>query len=205
MVEGSNRRAELNNAAVLAELRADSTSKYWQLCLEYVQYLVKTHYPVLRPQVQEEVTQEIVLRIHQHLATFQGKSQFTTWVASIVYHYSIDVLRHQQHTINRETSIDELIETREEGGESAFVAAARTPEEETLTQERLQAVLAAMVEYVQTHGKAERNGQIVFWVLLREYSQERVAQMLGVPAPVVGYVARSARAYICQKLAQQGL
>ena len=207
MAEGktSNQSFELNDAAVLAELRADSASVYWHLCREYVHYLVKTRYPSLRPQVQEEVVQESVLRIHQHLASFQGRSLFTTWVGRIVYNCGIDLLRHQQHTTDREDSIDELNEAREEGGESMFASGERTPEEVALTQECLRAAFLATVEYVQTHGKARRNGQIVFWVLLHGYSQEQVAIMLDVPAPVVGYVVRSARAYIRQSLTQQGL
>lgn len=82
-------------------------------------------------------------------------------------------------------------------------ATAKTPEEIALTQELLKGSLEAMNEYIQTRGKAERNQRIVRLVLVYGYSQKQVAQMLDVPEPVVGYIVRSARKYIRQRLAEK--
>ena len=200
----SNRWTELNQAMVLAELRACGDSAYWVRCGEFVQYLVNTHFSTLRPQIKEEVVQDILLLVHTHLATFRGESQFTTWLARIVRNRAIDVLRRQKRPTELEVYLEELPETHEDDGECSYATSPQTPEDIALTQELLQEVLVALEEYVQTHAKAERNGRIVSLVLYYGYSQEQTAQMLGVPAPVVGYIVRSAREYIRQKLAAQG-
>ncbi len=200
----SNRWAELNQAVALAALREQGDSKYWVTCYEFVQLLVNTHFSTFRPQIKEEVVQDILLLVHQHLATFRGESLFTTWLAQIVRNRAIDLLRRQKRPEEVEVHMEELPETHEEDGGCPYAGVAKTPEEIALTQEQLQEALEALEEYVQTHAKAERNGQIVYLVLYYGYKQKQVALMLGVPEPVVGYIVRSARKYIQQKLAEHG-
>lgn len=201
--EANNRWAKLNQAAVLTALREQSDSEYWATCCEFVQFLVNTHFSTLRPQIKEEVVQDILLLVHQNLATFRGESQFTTWLARIVRNRAIDILRRQKRPERMEVYMEEPPETHEDDGECSYASTAKTPEEIALTLELLQEALEAMNEYIQTHGKAERNRHIVRLVLCYGYSQKQVAQMLDVPEPVVGYIVRSARKYIRQRLTEK--
>lgn len=55
----------------------------------------------------EEVTQETLLRVLDQLSTFEGRSQFTTWVHKIAVRIALTELRRKRW---RDSSLDELTE-----------------------------------------------------------------------------------------------
>jgi RNA polymerase sigma-70 factor (ECF subfamily) len=63
----------------------------------------------------EEVTQETLLRVLARLDSFEGRSQFTTWVYTIAVRVALTELRKAKW---KETSLDQLIEGKEVGDES---------------------------------------------------------------------------------------
>jgi RNA polymerase sigma-70 factor, ECF subfamily len=58
----------------------------------------------------EEVTQETLLRVIDQLGTFEGRSQFTTWVHKIAVRIALTELRRKRW---RDASLDELTENEE--------------------------------------------------------------------------------------------
>ena len=58
----------------------------------------------------EEVTQETLLRVLDQLGTFEGRSQFTTWVHKIAVRIALTELRRKRW---RDASLDELTENEE--------------------------------------------------------------------------------------------
>ncbi len=58
----------------------------------------------------EEVTQETLLRVLDQLSTFEGRSQFTTWVHKIAVRIALTELRRKRW---RDSSLDELTENEE--------------------------------------------------------------------------------------------
>ena len=58
----------------------------------------------------EEVTQETLLRVLDQLDTFEGRSQFTTWVHKIAVRIALTELRRKRW---RDASLDELTENEE--------------------------------------------------------------------------------------------
>jgi RNA polymerase sigma-70 factor (ECF subfamily) len=58
----------------------------------------------------EEVTQETLLRVLDQLDTFEGRSQFTTWVHKIAVRIALTELRRKRW---RDSSLDELIENED--------------------------------------------------------------------------------------------
>jgi RNA polymerase sigma-70 factor (ECF subfamily) len=203
MAEGKsgNRWSELNDAEVIAVMLSSTDSEYWGTCSEFVRYLIEKHFSKLPLQLKEEIAQDIMLQLSRNLATFRWQSKFTTWLVSVVRNRTIDVLRRQANIKQWEVYTGELPETHEESVESAITHAPKTPEELVLAYERIYEARVAVREFVRMHAKSQRNGKILQMVFYDGYSQEETAKILGVPAPVVGYVVRSARAYIRQKLA----
>jgi len=65
--------------------------------------------PLFQPLV-EEVTQETLLRVLDQLETFEGRSQFTTWVHKIAILIALTELRRKRW---RDASLDELTENEE--------------------------------------------------------------------------------------------
>jgi RNA polymerase sigma-70 factor (ECF subfamily) len=58
----------------------------------------------------EEVTQETLLRVLDQLGTFEGRSQFTTWVHKIAIRIALTELRRKRW---RDSSLDELTENED--------------------------------------------------------------------------------------------
>jgi len=58
----------------------------------------------------DEVTQETLLRVLDQLDTFEGRSQFTTWVHKIAVRIALTELRRKRW---RDTSLDELTENED--------------------------------------------------------------------------------------------
>jgi RNA polymerase sigma-70 factor (ECF subfamily) len=58
----------------------------------------------------EEVTQETLLRVLDQLDTFEGRSQFTTWVHKIAVRIALTELRRKRW---RDSSLDELTENED--------------------------------------------------------------------------------------------
>src|SRR5512138_745149 len=58
----------------------------------------------------EEVTQETLLRVLDQLTTFEGRSQFTTWVHKIAVRIALTELRRKRW---RDSSLDELTDNEE--------------------------------------------------------------------------------------------
>jgi RNA polymerase sigma-70 factor (ECF subfamily) len=62
----------------------------------------------------EETAQETLLRVLDKLETFEGRSQFTTWVYKIAVRIALSELRRQKW---RDVSLDELLEQKDDPDE----------------------------------------------------------------------------------------
>jgi len=63
----------------------------------------------------EEVTQETLLRVLARLDSFEGRSQFTTWVYTIAVRFALTEIRRAKW---KETSLDQMLEGKDVGDES---------------------------------------------------------------------------------------
>ena len=195
-----NQWSELNENAVIDKMLQDANSEYWSICSEYVRYFIGRNFLNLPLQMKEEVVQETILSIYKSLAVFRRQCKLTTWIVSIARNRAIDVLRRLADIQQWEISPEEPREHPEDEAEPSTARVSKTPEEITLLYEQIQETLDAIEVFIQKHAKSRRNRQILQYVLLDGYSHEETAQILGVPAPVIGYVVRSARDYLRQAL-----
>ncbi len=195
-----NQWSELNNMAVIEAMLMNNESEHWGKCREFIRYFIEKQFSSLLPHLKDEVVQETMLSVHKGLSTFRSKSKCTTWLASIARNRAIDALRRQTNITQWEIHPDGLLENHEDVPVSSTTNPPRTPEEIALTHERMQETFAAIEVFLQMHANYERNRQILQMILLDGYGYEETAQTLGVPAPIVGYVARAARNYLRQEL-----
>jgi RNA polymerase sigma-70 factor (ECF subfamily) len=111
--------ATRTNEAWLADLR--STGETRSMALEDLRGIIERGLPYalsrwLSPDLPqfnslvEEVTQETLLRVLDQLDTFEGRSQFTTWVHKIAVRIALTELRRKRW---RDTSLDELTENED--------------------------------------------------------------------------------------------
>jgi RNA polymerase sigma-70 factor (ECF subfamily) len=107
------------NEAWLADLRANGEIR--SRALEDLRIVIQRGLPYAlsrwlspdQPQfgaLVEEVTQETLLRVLDQLNTFEGRSQFTTWVHKIAVRIALTELRRKRW---RDSSLDELTENED--------------------------------------------------------------------------------------------
>jgi RNA polymerase sigma-70 factor (ECF subfamily) len=108
-----------SNEAWLADLRAEGEQR--NKAIEDLRNIIHKGLPYAlsrwlsptQPQFEalvEEVTQETLLRVLDQLDTFEGRSQFTTWVHKIAVRIALTELRRKRW---RDSSLDELAENEE--------------------------------------------------------------------------------------------
>ena len=111
--------ATRTNEAWLSDLRATGETK--SLALEDLRAVIQKGLPYalsrwLSPDLPQfnslvdEVTQETLLRVLDQLGTFEGRSQFTTWVHKIAVRIALTELRRKRW---RDSSLDELTENED--------------------------------------------------------------------------------------------
>jgi RNA polymerase sigma-70 factor (ECF subfamily) len=104
------------NEAWISDLRANGETR--SMALEDLRLVIQRGLPYAlsrwlspdQPQFNalvEEVTQETLLRVLDQLDTFEGRSQFTTWVHKIAVRIALTELRRKRW---RDSSLDELTE-----------------------------------------------------------------------------------------------
>ena len=107
------------NEAWLSDLRAEGERK--SAAIEDLRAVIQKGLPYalsrwLSPSVPQfnalvdEVTQETLLRVLDQIDTFEGRSQFTTWVHKIAVRIALTELRRKRW---RDTSLDELTENED--------------------------------------------------------------------------------------------
>ena len=111
--------ATRTNEAWLSDLRANGETK--SMALEDLRAVIQKGLPYalsrwLSPELPQfsslvdEVTQETLLRVLDQLDTFEGRSQFTTWVHKIAVRIALTELRRKRW---RDSSLDELTENED--------------------------------------------------------------------------------------------
>jgi RNA polymerase sigma-70 factor (ECF subfamily) len=111
--------ATRTNEAWLSDLRASGETR--SMALEDLRAVIQKGLPYalsrwLSPDLPQfsslvdEVTQETLLRVLDQLDTFEGRSQFTTWVHKIAIRIALTELRRKRW---RDSSLDELTENED--------------------------------------------------------------------------------------------
>src|ERR1041384_6162689 len=107
------------NEAWLSDLRSNGPER--EAALEDLRTIIQKGLPYAlsrwlspdQPQFSslvEEVTQETLLRVLDQLDTFEGRSQFTTWVHKIAVRIALTELRRKRW---RDSALDELVENED--------------------------------------------------------------------------------------------
>jgi RNA polymerase sigma-70 factor, ECF subfamily len=147
----------------------------------------------------EETAQETLLRVLDKLDTFQGRSQFTTWVYKIALRTALSELRRQKW---REVSLDDLLEEKEDQPARRELEAAPGASPEAL------AVRADVLSRVQRIIEAElspRQRTALLASALGDMPPEEVARRLGLQRNAFYKLVHDARMNLKRRLEAEGL
>ena len=196
------------NEAWLSDLRKNGPER--EAALEDLRVIVQKGLPYAlsrwlspdQPQFSsliDEVTQETLLRVLDQLDTFEGRSQFTTWVHKIAVRIALTELRRKRW---ENISLDALIEGEESPPVEALMMdhQASTPEE--LVEgadmiQRVQRIIAEELTYKQR--------QVMMAVAIQGMPLEEVARRMGTNRNALYKLMHDTRLRLKRRLTQEGL
>jgi RNA polymerase sigma-70 factor (ECF subfamily) len=138
--QGSAHFADMEDSAIMLELRAGNMSGFDFLIQKYRKPIINFMYRMVHNQaVAEELAQEVFLRVYRSRETYRAEARFSTWLYRIATNLGVNHARDTRHERNASTVY--LDEADSETGTTPDVADS-TPgaEAEILRRERLNAI-----------------------------------------------------------------
>ncbi|MEL7589957.1 MAG: RNA polymerase sigma factor [Anaerolineaceae bacterium] len=120
----------------------------------------------------EEVTQETLLRVLARLDSFEGRSQFTTWVYTIAVRVALTELRRAKW---KETSLDQLMEGREIEDEPRDFPDVEVNIENSIEKREM----ISMINKIMMKELTEKQRTAMIAVAIRGMPLEEVARRMG--------------------------
>ncbi len=196
------------NEEWLSDLRSDSARRGAALddlrgvILHALPYALQAWLPSADPRfdaLAQEITQDTLLRVLERLDTFEGRSQFTTWVHKIAIRLALTELRRKRW---ESVSLEELLEGEQslsmEGKLTDHQAA--TPEVQVEGADTLQRVQRIIAEELTA-----KQRQAMVAVAIQGMPFEEVARRMGTNRNALYKMMHDTRLRLKQRLAQEGL
>jgi len=146
----------------------------------------------------EEVTQETLLRVLDQLHTFEGRSQFTTWVHKIAIRIALTELRRKRW---QDSSLDEMVDNEEIPVSPSILEDTRaTPEQIAERSDML-----ARVRRVIDEELTERQRRALIMLGMQGMPMEEAARRLKTNRNALYKLLHDARLRLKQRLHTEGL
>jgi len=146
----------------------------------------------------EEVAQETLLRVLSHLDTFQGRSQFTTWVQKIAVRLAITELRRKRW---QDTSLDELLEVEGSFFGTRLMADPAAGPEVATEQSELLAQMRRLIEEELT----EKQQKAMIAVRIHGMPMVEVARRMDMTRNALYKLLHDARLRLKKRMEEQGI
>jgi RNA polymerase sigma-70 factor, ECF subfamily len=192
----------LNDLQAKGPARESALADLRQIVLTGLPYALSKWLPTSDPRfasLAEEVAQDTLLRVLDKLETFEGRSQFTTWVHKIAVRIALTELRRKRW---ENVSLEELVEN-EEGpmmGGLMVDHQASTPEELVEGVDMMQRLQRIIAEEL-----TERQRQSMVAVAIKGMPLEEVARRMGTNRNALYKLMHDTRLRLKHRLAQEGL
>jgi len=184
------------------EPRASALEDLRQVILGGLPYALNKWLPTSDPRfssLAEEVAQDTLLRVLDRLDTFEGRSQFTTWVHKIAVRIALTELRRKRW---ENISLDELV-----AGEEFPPLARLMIDPQALTPEDIVegADLMHRVGSIILEELTDKQRQAMLAVAIKGVPMEEVARRMGTNRNALYKLLHDARLRLKRRLAQEGL
>jgi RNA polymerase sigma-70 factor, ECF subfamily len=146
----------------------------------------------------EEVTQETLLRILDRLHTFEGRSQFTTWVHKIAIRIALSELRRKRW---RDSSLDEMVDNEEAPApESLMEDSSASPETSVERGDMMTRVRRIIAEEL-----TDRQREALLLLSVQDMPMEEAAKKLKTNRNALYKLLHDARLRLKRRLTLEGL
>ena len=146
----------------------------------------------------EEVAQETLLRVLDQLHTFEGRSQFTTWVHKIAIRIAMTELRRKRW---QDSSLDEMVDDEEMPVSPRILEdTSATPEQTTERADMLERIHRVIDEEL-----TERQRRAMIMLGMQGMPMEEAAKRLKTNRNALYKLLHDARLRLKQRLQTEGL
>jgi RNA polymerase sigma-70 factor (ECF subfamily) len=196
-----------SNTQWLADLKSEGLSKesalsdLHQIILNGLPYALSNWLPVSNPHFQalaEDTAQETLLRVLDNLDTFEGRSQFTTWVHKIAVRVALTELRRKRW---ENVSLDELVEGDDKPPVVKLVADP-DPNPDELTEA---ADMILRVQRIIAEELTEKQRKAMIAIAIKGMPLAEVARRMGTNRNTLYKLMHDTRLRLKRRLAQEGL
>lgn len=166
---------EADDLSLVSKARTGDQDAFRALVVRYQRKVYAVALGIVKdPDLAWDVAQEAFVRVHGSLATFEGKSAFSTWLFRIATHLAIDLVR-KERTSRRET-LDEVHDADlEDGGEGILATSlGNDPRANVLRRELAGKIQEALA------GLSEKHRTILVLREVEGLSYEELAERLGI-------------------------
>jgi len=146
VVQGSAHFAEMEDSAIMLELRAGNMSGFDFLIQKYRRPIVNFMYRMVHNQaIAEELAQEVFLRVYRSRETYRAEARFSTWLYRIATNLGVNYARDNRH--ERSASTVYLDQADPDTGTTPDVAdTTPSAEDSLLRHERFNAIRQHVLE-----------------------------------------------------------
>jgi RNA polymerase sigma-70 factor (ECF subfamily) len=146
----------------------------------------------------EEVTQETLLRVLDQLHTFEGRSQFTTWVHKIAIRIALTELRRKRW---QDSSLDEMVDNEETPFSPRILEdSSATPEQSAERADMMDRIRRVIDEEL-----TERQRRALIMLGMQGMPMEEAARQLNTNRNALYKLLHDARLRLKQRLQTEGL
>jgi len=195
------------NEAWLSDLRAEGDVK--SAAIEDLQTIIAKGLPYalsrwLSPSVPQfhalvdEVTQETLLRVLDQMGTFEGRSQFTTWVHKIAIRIALTELRRKRW---RDTSLDELTENEDIPPPRGLLEDSQASPENLAERTDMLAHVRRIIEEELT----DRQRKALTMLAIQDVSMDEAARKLNTNRNALYKLLHDARLRLKNRLAMENI
>jgi RNA polymerase sigma-70 factor (ECF subfamily) len=147
----------------------------------------------------EEVTQDTLLRVLDHLDSFEGRSRFTTWVHKIAVRIALTELRRRRW---RDFSLDSLVEENEDGVSFPSLMIDPSPNPDSLTQQN---DMLMRIGRLINEELTDKQRQAMVATAIEGVPLEEVARRMDMKRNALYKLLHDARLRLKKRLANEGL
>jgi RNA polymerase sigma-70 factor (ECF subfamily) len=146
----------------------------------------------------DEVTQETLLRVLDQMDTFEGRSQFTTWVHKIAIRIALTELRRKRW---RDTSLDELTENEDMPPPQGLLEDLQASPENMAERADMLGHVRRIIEEELT----ERQRKALTMLAIQDISMENAARKLKTNRNALYKLLHDARLRLKSRLAREDI
>jgi RNA polymerase sigma-70 factor (ECF subfamily) len=166
---------EADDLSLVSKARAGEADAFRALVVRYQRKVYALALGIVKdPDLAWDVAQEVFVRVHGHLAEFEGKSSFSTWLYRIATHLAIDAVRRERK--GRREDVDDVNEADvAEAGEGILSTPLGNDPRDNVLRRELAGKIQEALEAI-----GEKHRTILVLREVEGLSYEELAERLGI-------------------------